>query len=63
MPEMNRDARELVRDLQRAGWRVRQGKHLKLVAPGTGKSVSISRSPSDRRALQNILSDCRKALR
>ena len=59
---MDREVRRLVRDLEANGWRVKQGRHLKLVAP-TGKVVSISCTPSDKRAMQNILSDCRKALR
>ena len=62
---MNREVRELVRDLERHGWTVRQGgKHLKLVPPGGGRPAAVSRTPSDRsRALQNQLADLRRALR
>ena len=61
---MNRDVRELVRDLEAHGWRVKPSRrHLKLVAP-TGRVVCMSRTPSDRsRALQNQLADLRRALR
>ena len=61
---MNRETRELIHDLQRHGWTVREGKHLKLIPPGGGRGVSMSRTPSDRsRALQNQLADLRRALR
>ena len=60
---MDREVRQLVRDLERHGWTVKQGKHVKLTPPGGGRVVSISCTPSDKRAMQNILSDCRKALR
>ena len=62
---MKRDVRELVHDLERHGWTVREGsKHLKLLPPGGGRPVSMSRTPSDRcRAQQNQLADLRRALR
>ena len=62
---MNRETRELIHDLQRHGWTVRErGKHLKVLPPGGGRGVSMSRTPSDRsRALQNQLADLRRALR
>jgi hypothetical protein len=54
------DARRLLRDLRRHGWQVRQGRHLTLISPA-GRRVAMSRSPSDRRAMENLLASIRRA--
>ena len=61
---MDREVRDLVRDLERHGWTVKQGKHVKLTPPGGGRPVCISGTPSDHaRGMQNALADLRRALR
>ncbi len=59
---VNSDLRCLLRDLKRAGWRIEQSRHLRLYPPSGGPSVRVSCTPSDARAIQNILSDLRHAL-
>lgn len=57
---MTSEVRRLLRDLRRHGWEVRQGRHLTLVSP-TGRKVAMSRTPSDRRAMDNLLASIRRA--
>ena len=59
---MNADLRALLKDLRRAGWRVEQSRHLRLYPPSGGPPVRISCTPSDYRAIQNILTTLRHAV-
>jgi predicted RNA binding protein YcfA (HicA-like mRNA interferase family) len=53
----NKDTNKLILNLLKRGWGfVKSKKHLKLKTPN-GKIVVVSRTPSDRRAYQNFLSD------
>lgn len=52
-----------LRDCQVAGWRILDGaRHIK-VYPPAGPMLTVSRTPSDHRARQNILADLRRAAR
>lgn len=56
------DIKKLVKDLERAGWRIEIGRssHYKCWPPDkTKRMVVISLTPSDRRALQAIKHDLR----
>ena len=59
---MNADLRALLKDLRHAGWRVEQSRHLRLYPPGSATPVRISCTPSDYRAIQNILTTLRHAV-
>jgi predicted RNA binding protein YcfA (HicA-like mRNA interferase family) len=62
---MASDISALLRALEREGWRatpLRRG-HTKLVHPKAARVVFASTTPSDTRALYNILADCRRALK
>lgn len=49
-----------IRKLLKEGWRVISTKrHLKLAAP-TGIKLTVSKTPSDRRAIRNFISDVRR---
>lgn len=59
----NKDIDKEIRRLLTEGWSVREGKrHIVLKAP-TGAIVTISRSPSDFFAYQNVMGDIRRALK
>lgn len=59
----NKDIQRIVRDLQRDGWEVAQGKkHYKAVCPGTGKVVVFSVTPSCHHAVKNIEGDIKRAM-
>ena len=53
----SKEIRELVRELERQGWRVAQtkGGHLRAYPPA-GSPVIMPSTPSDRRALANAVS-------
>ncbi|HBO52384.1 MAG TPA: hypothetical protein DD471_10410 [Planctomycetes bacterium] len=54
----------LIRKLVRQGWRFhRGGKHGKLTHPGGRPTVTVAKSPSDFRSLENFRRDLRKANR
>ena len=56
----NKEIDDKIRELLTQGWRVVQSKHVKLYSPA-GKLVTISRSPSDRRVVMNVMRDIRRA--
>lgn len=59
----NRHINDEIRLRLQDGWSIdMRGRHLKLRSP-KGALVIISRSPSDHRAIRNILSDLRKVER
>ena len=52
---MNADAARFVRELELAGWKRKQGKkHVKLLAPDGVSMMTLSATPSDRKALTNM---------
>lgn len=59
----NKEIKHLVDDLILTGWRVREGRHLVCYAPNGRGIVTIGRSVSDWRAIENIKRDIKKALR
>lgn len=58
--EMN----QLIRQLVRQGWSFhRGGKHGRITHPGGWPTVTVAKSPSDYRSLDNFRRDLRKAIR
>jgi hypothetical protein len=57
------DFTRVIRDCERAGLRYIHGrKHGKLLDPRTGRSVSVSNTPSCTNAHRNVLRDVRRFL-
>ena len=57
----NKETRELVRRVEKQGWRVEQRKDGWMCYSPDGKTmVLIHRTPSDRRGLQNTIARLRK---
>jgi hypothetical protein len=55
--------KDAIRRCEATGLKYENGKkHPRITDPKTGRSVSISRTPSDHRAVQNMLRDVRKYL-
>lgn len=48
-----------LRTLERAGYRVTKAAHVKVIAPN-GRTVTLSGTPSDHRAVRNIKADLRR---
>jgi hypothetical protein len=59
----DKDINRLVRRLLQSGWKYRQGRHGKLMPPYGGFFITISKTPSDRRALHSIQRDLRRLSR
>ena len=58
----NKEIDALIRQLVRQGWRFhRGGKHGRLTHPGRRPTVTVAKSPSDFRSLENFRRDLRKA--
>lgn len=58
----NNEIDALIRQLVRQGWRFhRGGKHGRLTHPGGRPTVTVAKSPSDFRSLENFRRDLRKA--
>ena len=58
----NTEIDALIRQLVRQGWRFhRGGKHGRLTHPGGRPTVTVAKSPSDFRSLENFRRDLRKA--
>lgn len=58
---MKREVRELVAAAKRHGWRVVEGKHIKLYPPDQSKPpVVLPKTPSDWRALRNAIAELRR---
>lgn len=60
---MNKHMKKIIRGVEALGWTVEPCKsgHFRLKSPDGTSMVIISKSPSDQRALQNVLSDLRRA--
>lgn len=58
---IQKEVKELIKEAKRQGWRVKEGKHYKLYAPDGETIVVVGKTPSDRRSLENSISDMRKA--
>lgn len=60
---MNKELRKIIRAVEARGWTVEEcgSKHYRLKSPDGCSMVAISRTPSDQRAVKNILSDLRRA--
>jgi len=58
---VGKDERQLIREAERQGWRIREGRDsTMLLAPdGTGK-VTLHHTNSDHRALKNLVSIMRR---
>ena len=58
---MNSNARKFVRSLKRKGWswEYHGSGHIRLTSPD-GKTVTMASTPSDRRALKNVMADVRR---
>jgi len=59
----DKDINRLVRRLLQSGWQYRQGRHGKLMPPHGGSFITISKTPSDWRTLQNIYCELRRLSR
>lgn len=56
-----REVRDLVREAERQGWRVRErGAHFTLFAPDGVGIVTVAKTPSDRRWRANTLAQLRR---
>ena len=58
---MTSDLRHLLRDLRRQGWRIEHSRHLRLYPPGSRPPIACSRTPSDKRAMDNLLASLHHA--
>lgn len=60
--QVKQEVRELVRDLERQGWRVeaRKGGHLVAYSPDGKTMVTLPSTPGDRRWRQNAISQLRR---
>lgn len=57
-----KDLNQLIRQLVRQGWRYRQGrKHGRLTHPDGWPTMTVAKSPSDSRSVENFRHDLRKA--
>ncbi len=58
----NKELDQLIRQLVRQGWHFRRGgKHGRLTHPNGRPTMTVAKSPSDRRSFHNFLCDLRKA--
>lgn len=60
MADARKEVDKLINRLLRAGWTVVEGKHRKVVHPSGVGYVTMSRTPSDYFALENIKADIRR---
>ncbi|MGY2313150.1 type II toxin-antitoxin system HicA family toxin [Pseudomonas sp. SDO5522_S412] len=59
----NKEIDQLIRKLVRQGWSFRRGgKHGRLTHPGGRSTLTVAKSPSDCRSLDNFRRDLRKAV-
>jgi hypothetical protein len=59
----NKDIDKLIRVLIRQGWDFRRGgKHGRLAPPSGQPTMTVAKTPSDYRSLQNFRRDLRKAM-
>lgn len=59
----NKEINYLIRELLREGWSFRRGsKHGRLTSPGGWPTLTVAKTPSDCRSLQNFRRDLRKAV-
>ncbi len=59
---MKKEVKQLLRDLERAGWKSRKtGSGHNLVKSPEGKVVVVCDSPSDSRSLKNSMADLKRA--
>lgn len=57
----HKETRKIIREAKRQGWRVdEKGKHYKLFPP-VGRMVTMAKTPSDVRALQNMIALMRQS--
>lgn len=58
----NKEIDQLIRELVRQGWRFHRGsKHGRLTHPCARSTLTVAKSPSDCRSLNNFRRDLRKA--
>lgn len=55
-----KEARRVLKEAVRQGWRVKDGKHLKFTSPN-GKVITVSKSPSYSNVAKEIEHDFRRA--
>ncbi len=59
----NKDIDQLIRQLVRQGWRFHRGsKHGRLIHPSGLPTLTVAKSPSDFRSLDNFRRDLRKVI-
>lgn len=59
---MEKELREILREAERQGWRVVRGsKHFKLYAPDGKTIVTAPTTPSDWRAIRDVIARMRRA--
>ena len=57
----NKEIDQLIRQLLRQGWHFRRGsKHGRLTHPSGWPTLTVAKSPSDWRSLQNFVATCAK---
>jgi hypothetical protein len=58
---MNTEAGKLLRSLKRQGWKHEQrgNGHILLISPN-GQTLTMAATPSDHRALKNVMADVRR---
>jgi hypothetical protein len=63
MSQGSQDMRRFVRELERGGWLIENGRHIKATPPWGGKAIIMPKTPSDHRALANSKASIRRAVR
>lgn len=63
-PTQNKDLNKYLKTLIGNGWQIDcQGRHIKLYYPGSDGIVTVPKSPSDMRSIENVKAKVRRSIR